>query len=142
MDDSSKNVRIICQLGNSLVKYRNKRAEAFGLTSVQIDMIVFLLKNRGREEINQLDVQNHLMLTNPTVTGIVRRLEEKGFISRGKSIRDARYNCVHLTAKAIGLEDALQSNAATVEIQLLKGMSELEREEFSRLLKLAQSNME
>lgn len=141
MDDSSKNVRMICQLANSLVKYRNKKAEAFGLTSVQIDMIVFLLKNRGCE-INQLDLQNHLMLTNPTVTGIVRRLEEKGFISRGKSTRDARYNCLHLTAKAIELEDVLQSNAATVEVQLLKGMSELEREEFSRLLRLAQSNLE
>lgn len=132
---------MICQLANSLVKYRNKKAEAFGLTSVQIDMIVFLLKNRGCE-INQLDLQNHLMLTNPTVTGIVRRLEEKGFISRGKSTRDARYNCLHLTAKAIELEDVLQSNAATVEVQLLKGMSELEREEFSRLLRLAQSNLE
>ena len=82
-NDSNKNVRMICQLGNSLSKYRNKKAESFGLTSVQIDVIVFLLKNRGCEEINQLDVQNHLMLTNPTVTGIVRRLEEKGFISRG-----------------------------------------------------------
>ncbi|NLP42166.1 MAG: MarR family transcriptional regulator [Veillonellaceae bacterium] len=142
MANQNRNVRMICQLGNSLVKYRNQKAESFGLTSAQIDVLVFLLKKQGCEEINQLDVQNHLMLTNPTVTGIVRRLEEKGFISRGKSIRDARYNCVYLTDKVIGLEDVLQSNAAVAEKQLLQGMSGPEREEFSRLLKLALSNIE
>lgn len=142
MADSNKNVRMICQLGNSLVKYRNKKAEPFGLTSVQLDVVVFLLKNRERDEINQLDIQNYLMLTNPTVTGIVHRLEKKGFIRRGKSTRDARYNCLHPTSKALELEDTLQSNAVEAEKQLLQRMSGPERKEFSRLLKLAQSNME
>ncbi len=139
---TNETVRMICQLGNALVNYRNKKAESFGLTSVQLEVVVFLLKNRGRAEINQLDLQSYLMLTNPTVTGIVRRLEEKGFISRGKSARDARYNCLQLTAKAVELEDILQFNASVMEKQLLQGMSGLERDEFSRLLKLAFSNIE
>ena len=142
MEDSNKTVRMICQLGNSLIKYRNKKAESFGLTSVQIDVIVFLLKHRECDEINQLDIQNHLMLSNPTVTGILRRLETRGFISRGKSTRDARYNCLNLTDKAIALAEVLESNALMAEKQLLKGMSRQQREEFTRLLALAQSNME
>lgn len=141
MEISNMNVRMICQLANSLIKYRNQKAESFGLTSVQIDVIVFLLKQRECEEINQLDVQNHLMLSNPTVTGILRRLEARGFISRGKSTRDARYNCLKLTDKAIALAEVLESNALMAEKQLLKGMSSLEREQFTRLLTLAQNNM-
>ena len=76
---------IINQLGRALVKYRNKKAAAFGLTSVQLDVLVFLLKNQEKGEINQLDVKNFFMLSHPAVTGIIQRIEEKGLITRVQS---------------------------------------------------------
>ncbi len=141
MSDASKNVRLICQLGNALVKHRNKKAAAFSLTSVQMDVMVFLLKNRQKDEINQLDVQKHLMLSHPAVTGIVQRLEEKGFLKREQSKRDARYNCLQLTQKALELEDVLKCNAPEAEKTILQNMTSLEQAELYRLLQIALDNI-
>lgn len=141
MSDESKNVRLMFQLGNALVKYRNKKAAAFGLTSVQIDVIVFLLKNREKDEINQLDVQKYLMLSHPAVTGIIQRMEEKGFLKRLQSTRDARHNCLHLTPKALELEEELMGNSAQAEKVIMKNMTSTEQVELYRLLKIAFNNI-
>lgn len=141
MSDANKNVRLLCQLGNALVKFRNKKAEAFGLTSVQMDVVAFLLKNRDKDEINQLDVQKYLALSHPAVTGIIQRMEQKGFLKRKQSSRDARYNCLYLTQKALELEDALDHDAAKAEKIIMKNMSRTEQEEFHRLLQLAMDNI-
>lgn len=74
------NAEYIIQLRNALVRDRNRRAFEFGLTSVQVSVMSFLLHNLGRDEINLLDVQNDQMLTHQTVAGILQRLESKGLI--------------------------------------------------------------
>jgi MarR family multiple gene transcriptional regulator MgrA len=141
MSDANKNVRLLYQLGNSLVKLRNRKAEAFGLTSVQMDVVAFLLKNRIRMKSTSLMCKNILALSHPAVTGIIRRTEEKGFLRREQSSRDARYNCLHLTEKALELEDVLDHDAAEVEKIVMKNMSAAEQEEFHRLLLLAMDNI-
>lgn len=141
MSDANKNVRLMCQLGNALVKYRNKKAAAFSLTSVQMDVVVFLLKNRNKDEINQLDVQKYLRLSHPAVTGIIQRMEENGFIKREQSIRDARYNCMHLTQKALELEDVLTDNAIEAEKIVMQHMTSTEQAELYRLLQIALDNI-
>lgn len=141
MSNAYKNVRLMCQIGNALVKYRNKKAAVFNLTSVQMDVVVFLLKNRERDEINQLDVQKYLMLSHPAVTGIIQRLEEKGFLKRKPSTRDARYNCLQLTQKALELEDVLAENAVEAEKIIMKNMTSSQQEEFYRLLQAALDNI-
>lgn len=141
ISDADKNVRLMCQLGNALVKYRNKKATAFSLTAVQMDVAVFLIKNQDKDEINQLDVQRYLMLSHPAVTGILQRMEEKGFIKREQSSRDARYNCLHLTQKGLELEDVLIDNAAKAEKILTKNMTIEEEAELHRLLQIALDNI-
>jgi len=141
MSDTSKNIRVICQLGNALVKYRNKKAATFNLTSVQMDIMVFLLKNQEKNEITQFDVQKYLMLSHPAITGIIKRLEEKGFLKRDHSASDARYNCLHLTQKVFELEDALAENALEAEKIVLKNMTSTEQAELHRLLRIALDNI-
>ena len=141
MAADGKNMRIIWQLGNILVNYRNKKAAFYNLTSVQMDVMIFLFKNRKKEEINQQDVQKYLMLTHPAVTGIIDRMAEKGFIIRRQSIRDARYNCLELTEKGIELEHALVDTASEAETIIMKNMTLEEQEEFGRLLQIAMNNI-
>lgn len=141
MSQASKNVRLMYQLGHALAKYRNKKVATFGLTSVQMDVVEFLLKNREKDEINQLDVQKYLMLSHPAISGIIQRLEGKGFLKRKQSTRDARYNCLHLTQKALELEDVLTGNAAEVEKIVLQNMTRTEQTELYRLLQIALGNI-
>lgn len=89
-------IRMVWQLGNALVKFRNQDLSEYGLTSVQAEVISFLLKNKG-EQINIQDVQSNLMLTHPTVIGIVKRLELKGLIFLEKGKPDARCTYLKLT---------------------------------------------
>ncbi|NLM20844.1 MAG: MarR family transcriptional regulator [Peptococcaceae bacterium] len=141
MSDERKLGPVIRQLGNALVKLRNKKAAAFGLTSVQMDVAAYLIKNQDKEEINQLDVQQYLALSNAAVTGIIQRMEEKGFISRRPSSRDGRYNCLKLTQKGMDLEPVLISNSSEVEMIIMQNMTGAEKDEFYRLLKIALNNI-
>ena len=50
-----------------------------------------------KRDVFQKDVEKRLKLTNPTVTGIVKRLEEKEMIVRCPSNDDARCKCLHVT---------------------------------------------
>lgn len=135
------NGKLIVQLGNIVVKRRNAKAAEYGLTSGQTQILVFLLKNKDRE-INQLDLQNDMLLTHQTVTGILNLLEKKGFIRRESSEIDRRRKRVMLTDKALKLETAIQKVAYEFEAMLVKNMSEEEIREFSRLLHIAQANMQ
>jgi DNA-binding MarR family transcriptional regulator len=101
----------------------------------------FLLHNLGRDEINPLDVQNDQMLTHQTVAGILQRLEGKGFIRCTQSQKDKRYKRITVTQKGIELEAFLKGAAADSEARLVRGMSEKDRKEFSRLLRIVQLNL-
>lgn len=134
-------LRRVWKLGNSLVKYRNESLKDQDLTSVQAEVISFILKNQDKDEINLLDVQKHLALTHPTVIGIAKRLEEKHFIKQEQSKTDARYTSLKLTKKGLEFRNVLSKKAAENEEILLRGMTDVERKEFNRLLGIALKNM-
>lgn len=134
-------LRRVWKLGNALVKYRNESLKDQDLTSVQAEVISFILKNKDKDEINLLDVQRHLALTHPTVIGIAKRLEEKSFIKREQSKTDARYTSLKLTKKGLEFRNVLSKKAAENEELLLQGMKDDERKEFNRLLGIALKNM-
>lgn len=134
-------LRRVWKLGNALVKYRNESLKDQDLTSVQAEVISFILKNKDKDEINLLDVQKHLALTHPTVIGIAKRLEEKSFIKREQSKTDARYTSLKLTKKGLEFRNVLSKKAAENEELLLQGMKDDERKEFNRLLGIALKNM-
>ena len=133
-------IRMVWQLGNSLVKFRNQDLLEYGLTSVQAEVISFLLKNRD-EQINMQDVQNNLMLTHPTVIGIVKRLESKGLIILEKGKPDARCTYLRLTANGALFQSILGNMASENAAILLRGMTAEEQKEFYRLLQIAQKNV-
>lgn len=134
--------RMIWQLSNTLVKNRNRKLYALDLTSVQTEVMVFLLKNMDKEEINQLDIQEHLMLTNPAVTGILKRMEEKDLIERLQSAKDARYNNIKPTQKGFELKKILIDNMSKEEARMTQGMTAKEQKDFVSLLHIALKNME
>lgn len=137
----SSNVKLVMQLSNALVKMRSSIAAEFGITSGQFSIMVFLLNNLDRDEINQLDIQNDLLITHQTVTGVLGRLEEKGYIICNQSKRDRRYKRITVTSLALEVKDALAESAKITESHLISSMSENERNEFNRLLLMALKNI-
>ena len=84
-------------LNNAIINEVNRNLMKFNLTAAQHEVLVYVLKNENKRDIFQKDVEKHLKLTNPTVTGIIKRLEEKNMIVRCSSAEDARYKCLHVT---------------------------------------------
>ncbi len=118
------------QLYNAMEQGRNKRMAPIELTASQMDVIVFLAFNKDRE-VNQIDVEKYLHCSNPTVTGIVKRLEAKQFIKRLPSEKDKRYKRLVLTEKANQMLEEGDENRIREESKLLQGFSE---EDKSRVL--------
>ena len=79
------------QINNIYEKEFNNLLRGIGITSSQCAVLDYLLGS-SKEFVNQKDIEKALSLKNPTVTGILKRLDEKGFILQSQVIRtkDAR----------------------------------------------------
>ena len=125
------------RLNNALVKQKNRNLSVYNLTSIQADVLMYILNNYQSREVNQLDIQAVFKLTNPTVSGIIDRLEEKEFIKRVRSEKDARYRRLLPLPKGEALYEDLRRSAAEAETNITKDMTPEEAAEFKRLLKIA-----
>ena len=76
-------------------------AEEIGITAVQLRVLgeVSLMEDNGVEEVNQKDLEHIEQVTHPTMTGIIKRLEAKGFLICAPSENDRRYKKISCTEK-------------------------------------------
>lgn len=84
---------------NAMVEEFNRKVKSLELTSAQV-LVLGCLDQAEENELCQKDLEEILNLSNPTITGIVKRLEAKGFIERRSWEKDARYKRICLTEKA------------------------------------------
>jgi DNA-binding MarR family transcriptional regulator len=133
-EQQKRNIQAIFRLNNALIKEKNRRLAKYNLTSIQADVLVFVLEHVNEREVNQLDVQAEFKLTNPTVSGIIDRLEDKGFLKRVRSGYDARFRRLEPLEKAVILNDALTEIPAVIESEIVGELTEKECSEFERLL--------
>ena len=142
--DPKEHVGLLLKFINGRVNTKiNKNLAEFNLTGVQHEILCFIDRNEHERDVFQKDIEKCLKLTNPTVTGIVKRLEEKEMIVRCPSSNDARYKCLHVTEK--GKEVICKSfkfGANNIEKQLVKDMNDEEVKMLKDLLYRALMNME
>ena len=134
-----KTASLIVRLGNVVACLRNQRMQQRDITSSQSDVIRYILKHR-EQPVSAGDLMKHLSLSPSTMAGILKRLENKGLITRKADEKDARKVIITPTADGLALEDYLKGTAAQTEQILLQGMTKTEQEEFRRLLTLALQN--
>ncbi len=115
-------LRLLRYIYNQMERCRNLDFSNLDITSSQASVMLFLLKNRNRP-VTQQSVQSALMLSHPTITGLMQRLEFKGFITRVACKDDNRCKYVVLTEKGLEIEKALKSNAKSMENRALKGLT-------------------
>ena len=121
----------------------NKNLADFNLTGVQHEILCFIDRNEHERDVFQKDIEKCLKLTNPTVTGIVKRLEEKEMIARCPSSTDARYKCLHVTEKGRDIIcKSFKFGADNIEKQLVKDLSDDEVKMLKDLLYRVLKNME
>ena len=92
---------------NVLVEEFNQRVKKLELTSAQV-LVLGCLDSAKDKDTCQKDLEESLYLSNPTITGILKRLEAKGFIERKTWEKDARYKQIYLTSKATEIKEEMQ----------------------------------
>lgn len=131
----------IIQLGNALAWFRNQKMQSKGLTSSQSEAILYILRHQD-EGITAGTLMEQLRLSQSTIAGLLKRLEEKNLIERRTADDDGRKSIIQPTQEGLALEEYLKKIAIQVEHILLQGMSKAEQAEFNRLLDAALVNMD
>lgn len=104
------------------------------LTPSQFKIIKFLFW-QGDTHIRQVDIEKHFSMTNPTVTGLLKNLEEKGWIRREVNPEDSRSKIICLTDAALVRKEELYAYGEQIEEALIHDLTEKEREMLEKLLK-------
>lgn len=123
----------IKQINNIYEKEINNLLKKLGLTSSQCAVLDFLF-NSSADEVNQRDVEKALSLKNPTITGILKRMEENGFVFMAPSIKDKRCKNIYLTEKAYAVQKKMVADRKKIDKKLTLGMNKKEIEGFHKML--------
>ena len=122
-------------------KNLNKDLEDIDLTGMQAHVLIYLYKNR-KNIINQRDIEREFELTNPTVNGILNRLENKDFIKRVVSLNDARNKEIMITDKSISLIVEMKKKAKNMENKMTSGITKEELDTFYQVIKKMFNNVQ
>ena len=121
--------RVYQKLINNLQKAFTK--SGIEVTPVQIGLLFFLQKNDGS---SLTQISQGLMLENPTVTGLIDRLEKSGYVKRSDHPNDRRVWLVYLTEKGNKVANRALPIVKKLNEQIKKGYSEEEIESFKKVL--------
>ena len=117
---------------NSIDAKFNRRNAALGLTSFQAHMLAYIVRQGSAVSFQELET--FFNLRHPTVTGIVQRLEEKGFVTCTQDSADRRRKHVLPTGKSMNLLQNMHTGRAQIEHELTAGISAEDLAEFERIL--------
>ena len=101
------------------------------VTPIQVMLLFFLQKNDG-SSLSQ--ISQGLMLENPTVTGLIDRLEKSGYVKRSDHPKDRRVYLVHLTERGNKVAKKALPIVKKLNEQIKEGYSKGEIEDFKKVL--------
>lgn len=115
----------------------DKKIQDMELTPVQFRILgeISHLESKGVEEINQRDLEKVEKITHPAMTGIIQRLESKGFIICTPSPRDKRYKKISCTDKTTDIHKMIDIMDEQLLAELCQGLSREEIDTYVRITK-------
>jgi DNA-binding MarR family transcriptional regulator len=101
------------------------------VTPIQVMLLFFLQKNNG---LSLTQISQGLMLENPTVTGLIDRLEKSGYVKRSDHPDDRRVYLIYLTEKGNKVANKALPIVKKLNEEIKKGYSKEEVENFKKVL--------
>ena len=87
------------------------------------------------------DIEEVFQLTHPTVSGLLSRLEKKGFIEFRPDEKDRRCKRIYMLPKGIECNETIYQIIQQTERQVVEDFTQEEQTQFADFLKRAISNM-
>ena len=101
------------------------------VTPIQVMLLFFLQKKDGS---NLTQISQGLMLENPTVTGLIDRLEKSRYVKRSDHPNDRRIYQVYLTEKGSKVAKKALPIVKRLNEQIKEGYSKEEIDNFKKVL--------
>lgn len=125
---------------NIFKKRSDKGLKDMKLTSTQVSLLIYIHAHE-ETEVNQKDIEKNLYLQTSTVTDVLNRLENNGFLIRTTSEKDGRYKKITLTPKGKDIHDKMYEKALMFEKYFTKGLTKGESEILFELLQKVLNNL-
>jgi len=129
---------LLNRAARSMKRTLEARLASYGITASQYVLLAILAKKDG---LSQTQLGNRLSFDNPTVTGVVDRMERDGLVERRRTPRDRRVINIFLTQKARDVLSELQEIADDVNNRALEEYSPKERSHLINMLNSIWRNM-
>ena len=131
---------VVHQISNAFEKAANYLLKKFDITSSQADVLLFLIHCTD-ESVCQKRIEDHLNISNPTMTGILKRMEKKNLIESCIDDNDRRFKNIALTKKALKINVKMEKHIMELENKLTKGLSASEVKMLRQLLTKVHNNI-
>ena len=87
------------------------------------------------------DIEEAFHMSHPTVSGLLTRLEKKGFIEFRPDPQDRRCKRLYVLPKGMAVDDTMRNAIRASEQQMVQDFTPEEKEQFAHLLTKAICNM-
>jgi DNA-binding MarR family transcriptional regulator len=124
---------LIPQIAHLLEQLYNKNLTNEGLSISHAKLTYLLYQNDG---LTQSELQQDLLIKASSITKLIDALVQKGLVKRETAQEDARIKKIYLTAEGREKEEKLCKIREETEARLLHVLTENEKKELIRMLKL------
>ena len=126
-------IYLISKVCQKLIINLQKAFSENGLEVTPIQgMLLFFLQKKDGSSLTQ--ISQGLMLENPTVTGLIDRLEKLGYVKRSDHPDDRRVYLIYLTEKGNKVAKKALPIVKKLNEEIKKGYSKEEIENFKKVL--------
>ncbi len=131
--------RLIRVLENCMGQAMNNALASMDLTAAQGHIMGFI--THREQPPCARDIEEAFQLSHPTVSGILSRLEQKGFIEMRPDEQDRRCKRIYILPRGLELDETMHQTIRSTEEKLVQGFSEEEKAQFEALLRRAIDNL-
>jgi DNA-binding MarR family transcriptional regulator len=101
-----------------------------------------VLQTLGRQEgLSHSDLARELHVKPATITQMIKRMEQAGFVQRRRDAEDERVSRVFLTEQGRAIQGDLERVIGTIESKTFAGFSQAEREQVAGFLSRVRLNL-
>ncbi len=123
MKTDGKGGFLLKQINDSLAKKANNELKESDLTMMQVSALL-TLKKRDNGEMTLKAMEKFFSLSQPTVAGLIMRMEEKGIVDSFTDKSDRRVKIVRLTQKGEECLSRASVPMENAESTLVSGLSD------------------
>ncbi len=128
------------KIHNQLEAGFNKVYKRYGLTSTQLDILMYLSKKTDRE-ITLTDIAAHFEVKHTSVIHVLKLLEQKGFICKN-TVQGTRAKPILLTDNGKRLISEVSQKSPLVDKIMFAGLTEADEQLLEKMLCQIYKNLE